>query len=193
MSLIDVSSDTIEALRLSVRTFGFGQLPASIGHATLAGLREEAGAGKGAALRAEQSDRIVYKADIIALGPRARGFLRSDELAALLSTLFREHFVLAEQRSCFTSYDEGHHLGPHLDEPAAECAVTVIVCLGAKGPALGSSATGLELRVYGPSWPLDRTPRVIFPSRPGSLVVVPGRAQLRNVQPTGRLKAQALP
>jgi hypothetical protein len=171
MAMIDVSADAIETLRLSVLRFGFGQLPAPIGQATLAGLQQEAEEGKGAARRAEQSVGIEYKADIIALGPRARGFLGSGELADLLSTVFRERFVLAEQRSCFTSYDEGHHLGPHLDEPAAECAVTVIVCLAEKGRALGSSATGLELRVYGPSWPLDRAPRVIFPSRPGSIVV----------------------
>lgn len=158
------------ALCRSVRTFGFGQLPASIRPATLAGLQAEAGAGKGIALRAEQAAGIAYKADIIALGPRARGFLGSDELAALLSTVFGERFVLAEQRSCFTSYEEGHHLGPHLDEPAAECAVTLIVCLVAEGPALGASATGLELRVYGPGWPLDRAPRLILPSRPGCIV-----------------------
>ena len=44
----------------------------------------------------------------------------------LLSAIFGETFVLTERRSCLTFYNEGDHLGPHVDRPAEECVVTII-------------------------------------------------------------------
>jgi hypothetical protein len=174
--MIDVGPDDIEKLRVSVRSFGFGLLSDVIVPSVLRGIQEEAEERCTAAVRAERSADLKYRANIVSLGPQARDFLCSRQLAALLSGTFDGRFVLTEHRSCLTVYKEGDHLGPHLDKPAEECVVTIIVYVAATAPALRSQQTGLELRVYGREMSRDGTARLTIPTRTGGIVVGRGSA-----------------
>ena len=160
----------VENLRRSARLYGFGSLPRSISPALLGGLQSEARRRAGETSRAEQNDGVRYRASISALGRRAYRFLRSGEVSRLLSAAFGRRYALSEQRSCVTHYGEGDYLGPHLDEPAADCAVTVIVYLNSKGRP-GRARTGLQLRVYGRTLARSRRPRLILPTRSGAVII----------------------
>jgi hypothetical protein len=163
--------DEIERVRLSVRSFGFGLLSRSIAPSVLRQLQEEAGQRLTAALLAEQSDDLQYRARVVSLGPMMREFLCSSEMLDLLLAVFDSRYVLTEQRSCLTFYHEGDHLGPHLDRPAEECVVTILVYLTAVGPVVRSSDNGLQLRVYGETLSEDRTPTLTIPTHAGGIVI----------------------
>ncbi|MGC2193351.1 MAG: hypothetical protein WA628_01660 [Terriglobales bacterium] len=171
-AMIDhLSRNDIEKVRLSVQSFGFGLLSSSIVPSVLTGLQEEAGERKGVASLAEQSEDLKYRANIVPLGPKARDFLCSRQLTELLSAVFGGSFVLTEHRSCLTFYEEGDHLGPHLDKPAEECVVTIIVCVAALGPDWRSPQSGLELRVYGQELAGDRKTLLTIPTHTGDIVI----------------------
>jgi hypothetical protein len=161
----------IDKVRLSVRSFGFGRMSGAIAPSVLRELQEEAEQRLAAAALAEQTDRLKYRARVVSLGPRVRDFLCSRQMLDLLSAVFQRRFVLTEQRSCLTFYQAGDHLGPHLDEPAEECVVTILVYLAAVGPAVRTPRTGLELRVYGETMPADGKPRVTIPTHTGEIVI----------------------
>lgn len=161
----------IEKVRLSVESFGFGLLPALIVPSVLRALRQEAGQRKNGALLAEQSEELKYRASITSLGPKARDLLCSRQMMELLSVIFGGSFVLTEHRSCLTFYKEGDHLGPHVDKPTEECAVTIIMYVDAIGPATGSPQTGLELRIYGQEMTENCQARLTIPTRAGGIVV----------------------
>jgi hypothetical protein len=169
--LIDLTHNDVEKLCLSVRSFGFGLLPGAIVPSVLRGLQHEADERVGAAKLAQTSADFKYRANITSLGPQASDFLHSQQLTGLLATIFGERFVLTENRSCLTFYREGDHLGPHLDMPAEECVVTIIVCIAATGPAQRSPQTGLELRVYGQEMTSNRETRLTIPTHTGAIVV----------------------
>ena len=172
MCMIDqLSRDDIEKVSLNVRLFGFAVLPGSIISPVLTGLQEEARERRGSASLAEQSEDLKYRANLVSLGPQARNFLCNQQMTELLSAIFGGNFVLTEHRSCLTFYNEGDHLGPHLDKPAKECAVTIIVCVAATGPPLRLPQTGLELRVYGQEMTTPCTPRLTIPTHTGGIVV----------------------
>src|SRR6056297_1995554 len=70
---------------------------------------------------------IFDNAGMAVLGTCAQRLLESDDLSQLFVTLFGERYRLNEGMSCITVYEAGGYLGPHLDHPAEDCAVTVIV------------------------------------------------------------------
>src|SRR6185295_10895773 len=89
-----------------------------------------------------------------------------------LYSVFDERLMLAEGVSCLTFYGEGDHLGPHVDEPASECAVTILVYLDASGAASPPApGTGLVLRVYTEQKPEGEAARLTIPTRTGAIVV----------------------
>jgi hypothetical protein len=108
------------------------------------------------------------------LGPRAQHFLSDTETINLLSDVFGQQFELSSDRSCVTLYRAGDYLGPHVDEPASECAVTLIVYLDVIGVGAESGATGLELRIYGPERPLSLEATLTIPTECGAVVIGAG-------------------
>ena len=166
-----LSQDDIRKIRAGVESLGFGLLRGSVAPSVLRGLQEEASERKAIAVLAEQSENPKYRASVVALGPRAADFLCSPRMTNLLTSMFGGGFVLTEHRSCLTFYEEGDHLGPHLDKPAEECAVTIIVCVAVTGPDHRSPRTGLELRVYGQELAENCPVRRTIPTRAGGIVV----------------------
>jgi len=169
--MIDISRNDIETVRLSVQSSGFGLLSGAILPSTLRAMQGEAEESRSAASLAELPGKFNYRAKMTSIGPQARGFLCSKQLTDLLAMIFGGNFILTENRSCLTFYKEGDHLGPHLDKPAEECAVTIIVYVAASGPAYRSARTGLELRVYGQEMTEPCEARITIPTHTGGIVV----------------------
>lgn len=162
----------LERLREGVRTYGFGCLRDALSPAVLDALQREAEERLGLALFAEQTSDLSYRAKIISLGPTASDLLAGPEARDLLHAVFAEHLVLGEGVSCLTFYGEGDYLGPHIDQPASECAVTILVYLAASGAASPPSpATGLVLNVYTEQKPQGEPARLTIPTRTGTIVV----------------------
>ena len=166
-----LTQEEIEKVRLSVESFGFGLLAGPIAPTVLTALQQEAQQRRIEAVRAEQSEELKYKASITSLGPCARDFLCCRQMLELLSVIFGGSFVLTKDRSCLTFYEEGDHLGPHVDRPAEECVVTIIVYVATARPAASASQTGLELRIYGQEMPENGRARLTIPTRTGGIVV----------------------
>src|SRR5437660_4672902 len=134
----------LERLRDDVRTYGFSCLPDALSPPVLDALQHEAESRLDLARSAEQVSALSYRAKISSLGPAASSLLGGPDARDLLYSVFEEQLMLAEGVSCLTFYGEGDHLGAHLDEPASECAVTILVYLTASGAASPPSpATGL--------------------------------------------------
>jgi hypothetical protein len=135
-------------------------------------LQREAEARLGLALFAEQTTDLHYRARLTSLGPAAARLLGGPEARHLLREVFSEDLTLSEGVSCLTFYSEGDHLGAHVDEPAAECTVTILVYLAVHGATIPASPdTGLVLRVYGDRRPEGEAARFTIPTRAGAIVV----------------------
>jgi len=87
-----------------------------------------------------------------------------------LDTLFGMPHTLEEGASCYTYYQPGDFLGPHLDH-AEQCIVTVILYLDVIHSETESDKTGLELHVTGASPSGRDKPRVVLPTKAGSLII----------------------
>ena len=157
-------------LRAKVREFGFGCLEDALEDALFAALRAEAAELRRAALGAKDDGAVPYQSRIGDLGEAAKAFLAGGAIADLLRAVFGEAFVLSEDASCYTYYETGDFLSAHKDR-AAECAVTVILYLDAASPNPQSPDTGLALRVYAVNLEERPTPRIVIPTRIGTLVV----------------------
>jgi len=162
----------LRRLRADVQTYGFGCLPDALSPLLLDALQREAESRLGLALFAEQATELHYRARLTSLGTVAAQLLGSPAARELLQAVFDDSLTLSEGVSCLTFYGEGDHLGAHLDQPAAECAVTILVYLAASGSTMPSLPdTGLVLRVYSEQPPHGEPPRLIIPTRAGSIVV----------------------
>jgi hypothetical protein len=170
-SLVYSSAD-LERLRADVQSFGFGCLPAALPGSLLAELQREAESLLGIALFAEQATDLNYRARLTSLGPVAAQLLGGPDARALLQAVFAESLQLSEGVSCLTFYNEGDHLGAHLDQPAAECTVTILVYLAATGATTPAAPdTGLVLRVYAEEKPQGDDVRLIIPTVSGAIVL----------------------
>lgn len=171
LSPIVADGDDVQRLDHLVQSSGFGHLANIIRPAVLDALQSEAEEGLGGAKLAEQSAGLRYRAKVTGLGPVAKGFLIDPAMADLLQTVFRQQFVLSENISCLTCYGDGDHLGAHLDKPASECAVTIIIYLFAQSPDAEAADTGLVLNVYGEDADSVGQPRMRIPTRAGTIVL----------------------
>lgn len=161
---------TAGAMR-SVAAYGFAAFVDAITPAFLDALHAEADERFRDAVVSQQSGAVSYRANIAELGPLSHALLEDPLLAAVLTQAFGQAFALSETRSCFTRYRAGDHLGPHLDQPPDECAVTVIAYLRAESPDHEAEGTGLVLKVYGETPESVGRTRLRIPTRAGTLVV----------------------
>ncbi len=159
-------------LRADVDAYGFGCLPDALSPALLDALHREAESRLGLALFAEQTTDLHYRAKLTSLGAVAARLLGGADARNLLREVFSEELTLSEGVSCLTFYSQGDHLGAHVDEPAAECTVTILVYLAAEGATSPPAPdTGLVLRVYGQRKPENEAARFTIPTRAGAIVV----------------------
>jgi len=172
--MIRLNDLKVQTLRESIQAFGFGVLDRCLTPEILEELQREAAERSKIAQFAQQDQGLRYRASMTSLGGVARDLLSSEPLIALLEAVFGDEFELTEDRSCMTFYGPGDTLGPHLDKPAEECVVTIIVYVTVEGPAF-TGPTGCELRVYGRELPPSSNgvlmPRLIIPSVEGSIVL----------------------
>jgi hypothetical protein len=168
---LDVKPSAIERLRREVSELGFGHLEQAFLPAALERLRQEAVGAFADATHAEQAEALRYRASIGACGRQTMAFLSSAEAESLLDAVFGGPFTLAQEVSCITFYGAGDHLGPHLDEPADRCAVTILIYLDARSPMPDAPESGLNLRVYGRVFEPGRPAAKIIPTRAGTIVL----------------------
>lgn len=178
--LMPIDVERTAALQRSVQTFGFADFDAAIAPATFDALRAEARASLPGALEAERSADGAerpegaprsYRAGITGLGPAALGFLTDAAVLQLLRDYFGGDYALSEGISCLTFYASGGHLGAHLDRPAEDCAVTIIIYLDAVSPDAAAPDTGLVLMIYGEDEASVGEARLRIPTRAGSIVL----------------------
>ena len=165
-----VASD-LAGLRARVASHGFQSVQDAVEATTFDRLKAEAAEHASTAVAAARTTGVRYRARIATLGPRCKSFLFGDELLGFLATVFGEPVAPSEDRSCLTLYGEGDHLGLHRDEPASECAVTVILYLAVSTAPPSGDRTGLALHVYGRERPVDEAPRLTISTEPGLMVI----------------------
>ena len=167
-------------LERSVAAFGFAPFIDALTPAALSTLRAEARAAHNASVLAERAPdgearpegaARSYRANLTCVGPVARDFLTGQPVLALLRDYFGGEHALSEDFSCLTFYDASGHLGAHLDQPADDCAVTIIICLDAESPDPAAPDTGLVLAVYGEEAASVGVPRLRIPTRAGTVVL----------------------
>jgi hypothetical protein len=168
---LDVSHSAIDRLGHEVSRSGFGYLEQALTPAALERLRNEAAIALSAAKFAEQSEALSYRANISSCGEQAMAFLSGAEAESLLNAVFGRLFTIAQEVSCITFYSVGDHLGPHLDEPADRCAVTILVYLDANSLMPEALESGLNLRVYDQTFEYGQSATKTIPTRAGTIVL----------------------
>lgn len=161
----------IDELERSVASYGFGSMAGVIRPDILKAIQDEAETRLSEAVHAEQSSGLRYRARITSLGEQALALLVNPHVLDLLERTFKGRFALSTQISCLTCYGSGDHLGAHLDKPAPDCAVTIIIYLFARSPDPHAPDTGLVLNVYGESEDSIGTARLQIPTRKGTIVL----------------------
>lgn len=166
-----LDAQTRATIARHVTETSFAPFEAAISPTWLSRMQSEAQDALAGSVLAEQSEGLSYCAKISGLGPVARSFLLEPAVISLLSEYFGGRYALSEDISCLTFYDANGHLGAHLDEPAEECSVTVIIYLAAASPDPDAADTGLVLNVYGESKASIGRPKLRIATRPGTIVL----------------------
>ncbi len=171
MTNVCVSPAAAARLARQVLAVGFDAVERAIEPAVFETLRAEARAQKATASHASRAAAPVYSARIGQLGEKAMAFLRDPALTRLVSNAVGMSVDINLSKSCFTYYGGGDCLGPHLDQPSDECAVTLIVYLEVEAAPETDRSTGPVLHVFGPGMPDDDRPIATIPSAVGTVVI----------------------
>jgi hypothetical protein len=155
----------------SVRSFGFGALNNGLSPETLIALQAEADRALATMARAESSTTLKYSARMCGLGPVASAVLKGEDMSGLLERVFDGQFELSDHISCLTHYGPADHLGAHLDKPASDCVVTILLYLRARSRVSSTGETGLLLHVYGETEDTVGEARLSIPTCEGTVVL----------------------
>lgn len=166
----DLTCDDIVTARTNLKTAGFICLKSVLGSQLLSELHLEAFHKKKDAVPACGTSQCQYQAHLAGLGKSGIAFLAGDHISKLLDGLFGIPLTLEEGASCYTYYQPGDFLEPHLDH-AELCIVTVILYLDVARPDKNTDKTGLELHIIGESPSDEDKPRVVIPTQTGSLII----------------------
>ncbi|KJS38584.1 MAG: hypothetical protein VR74_05290 [Hyphomonas sp. BRH_c22] len=142
-----LSEKEIDAIRNSVARDGFGYLGGSIPSGILDPLRRECIQAKASAKKAEGTGDLAYRSSLASLGDFGQKILKEHASSDVLELIFGRTFKYCEDASCYTYYDEGDFLGPHLDG-ADNCEVTLLLYLDASEPGPDHETSGLYLTLY---------------------------------------------
>lgn len=155
---------------------GFTCIQGFVSPALVSDLRSEALRRKNVAKAVSCTSGHGYRAHLSGLGDSGHAFLAGSTMTELVDALFQLPLAPDKVASCYTYYQPGDFLGPHLDH-AEQCVVTAILYLEVVRPATKTDRTGLELHVLDDA-PMDgcRNPRAIFPTRTGALILGLGSA-----------------
>lgn len=149
---------------------GFACMQGFVNPQVLLELQREALRMKNEARPVYSSSDCQYRAHLSGLGAAGLTFLAGRSISKLLDLLFQAPFSLERDSSCYTFYQPGDFLGPHLDR-IEHCTVTAILYLDATQPEHKTDRTGLELHILGISSSEENQMRTIIPSVVGTLVV----------------------
>ena len=156
--------------RNTLDTVGFTCIEEVLSSKLLSKLRSEAFDKKKDATPVSSTSECQYQARLASLGGYGSAFLAGQGITQLLDTTFDLSLTLEKDASCYTYYQPGDFLDPHLDHSEV-CKVTVILYLDVVHTRKQTDKTGLELHVFGDSLSDADKPKVVFPTRTGSLII----------------------
>lgn len=162
--------DVIQSALDELGTSGFTCIRGIIEPSVLEALRSEALQKRHHAKAVCSDSNPKYRAHLAGLGEAAQRFLATQHMSGLMVKLFGLPLAPQPSASCYTYYQPGDFLGPHLDH-AEDCRATAILYLDVVKAEDESAHTGLELHILHPPPDEDRGPRVIIPTEAGALVV----------------------
>ena len=165
--------DDIVTARSDLETAGFTCMDSVLGSKLLSDLRSEAIHKKKVAVQVCGTSQCQYQAHLAGLGKAGIALLTGGRISTLLDNLFDTPLKLEEAASCYTYYQPGDFLGPHLDI-AELCLVTVIFYLEVSCPEKRTDKTGLELHILGKSPTDENNPHVVLPTKAGFLIIGAG-------------------
>jgi hypothetical protein len=165
----DWSRIDIATARANIGTAGFTRIDSLFSLQLLSELRSEAFHKKKDAIPACGTSQCQYQAHLAGLGKAGIAFLSADRMLNLLDTLFGMPLTLEVGASCYTYYQPGDFLGPHQDH-AELCFATAILYLDVVHSDNKHDKTGLELHVFGTSPAYTPKPRLVLPTKAGSLI-----------------------
>jgi len=176
-STYDWANGDIETARTNIKTVGFTCIERMFNSQLLSKLRSEAFLKKKDAVPVcgTSQCQYQYQAHLTGLGKAGISFLTGNRILKILDILLGMPLALEKDASCYTYYQPGDFLGPHLDH-AEQCIVTVILYLDVVHSDVTSDKTGLVLHVIGGSPSDVNNPRVVLPTKAGSLIIGLGAA-----------------
>jgi hypothetical protein len=173
--ITDWICNDIDTARNNLKTAGFTSIDTVFSSQSLSELRSEALHRKKDSVAVCGTYQCQYKAHLAGLGSTGIAFLAGDRISQLLDILFGLPLTLQTSASCYTYYQPGDFLDPHLDDEEL-CLVTVILYLDVVHSDKRADKTGLELHILGKHLSADNKPQAVLPTQTGSLIIGLGSA-----------------
>lgn len=164
------SDSVIQSVMTDLAIAGFVCMQGVISSQLLSKLRLEAFHKKKDSRPVYGTSPHQYRAHLSGLGKAGFTFLAGRSMSELLNILFRMPLSLEKDASCYTYYQPGDYLGPHLDH-AEQCTTTAILYLDVVYPDQRSDRTGLELHILDDSPSDEGQTRAVLPTKAGALVL----------------------
>lgn len=147
LSSLQLSKKRIVTTREQIKTCGFSLMAGSIGSPLLEALQKECSEARVHAKQAEGVGEVSYRSSLAPLGPVGVDLLENHASRVILEPVFQRPFSYCENASCYTYFEEGGYLAPHLDG-ADDCEVTLLFYLDSSKPRPDPDKSGLYLSVY---------------------------------------------
>lgn len=160
----------VDLARREVAAFGFSCLERAIGTDLLGVLRQECAATRETAQRAQGDHPLAYRSFVAPLGSVGRQFLTGPDPAAILGPIFGRRFAPCADACCYTYFEGGDFLSPHLDG-AHNCEVTLLLYLSATTAGPDPATSGLYLSIYEAT--NDEAPQLLkaIPTPEGAIMI----------------------
>jgi len=133
--------------RTAVDRDGFAFIENGISEPLLNHLQNECTQARCSAKKAQSETPLAYRSSLASLGPVGIKLLQSETHSAILEPIFGKSYHYCAGSSCYTYYEEGDFLSPHLDG-ADDCEVTLLFYISATEPGPDPKTSGLYLSLF---------------------------------------------
>jgi hypothetical protein len=143
----DLSESLVVQVRSGIDTDGFAYIENCIPAALLADLKKECLNARKQAKRAESDIHIAYRSSLAQLGSMGTSLLQRQAVLEILKPIFGKDYEYRADASCYTFFEEGDFLSPHMDRHE-NCEVTLLFYIVASEPGPDPDTSGLYLSLY---------------------------------------------
>ena len=150
--LFDFCPEKAARLNAAIESDGFAYVANAIPEGLWADLQDECGRARKTANSAQSDHPLAYRSSLSSLGEVGLDLIKSRAPDEILAPIFGQRFEYCEDASCYTYFEAGDFLSPHLDG-AENCEVTLLFYISATEPGETPEESGLYLSIYddGPS------------------------------------------